>query len=862
MFITLLLTKPNKTMKFNVFLVSFATLTLISLSSYSQLNPQGVAPGLIYTENIADLVSFPFKESIDKLLLEDELGINPDLPERVAISIPVHSDLFSLGKWFNLPDGRRFFQARITSPSAYSLVLAFDKFFIPENGQLFFYSPDKETYYGGYTSDDNHESMMFPSPIISGDEMVIEYFEPNILENSSPAVFHIMELAHFYKPSNESFRNSNIGASDACHINMNCPEGNEWQTQKRGIARMLMKVGSGWSWCSGTLINNTAQDGTPYFLTAEHCGGSASAADRNQWVFRFNFERPECADAGIPATQNITGSSLIAKGLIDGGSDMQLIRLNFTPPASFQPYYNGWERRATPPNSGVGIHHPSGDVKKISTYSATATSVANPIISGTQMASHSAWNIFFVSTVTGHSVTQGGSSGSPMFNQNKLITGTLTGGSSSCTNPNGNNIYGKFSYHWESNGTEANKQLRPWLDPLGTGQVTLEGLDPYPVPVPRNLSGEVNQDHSVTLSWEKPKYNSSDGWFSHATSYTNVRHETPERAVKFDLVNSLDIDTFYIKKVSHLFWEHPSFPWGTNNTFTFKIYGENGQTLLYESEVITAVNFQTTNQVVEHTLPEPIATVGGFYIAIAPVQSGQPSSLSLKVTDQTNSFFGSPGNWNPFVVDNESFELLINVYGSDFNPAKSGVQTDELVQLGPKPIDWLEAAQPNYTKGSKVITNLRRYNIYRDDELIFTTSDGEELSYTDNGGLVHHETYSYYLRAIYNLNPPTAPDIVSDKSNEIDVLIQPVGIDPNQSADSRLTVYPNPTSSIITIKLPSNVNKGLLTIKDITGRIIESSTFLYTPDNITMDLSGYNPGLYIIELQEGKTFFTGKIIVQ
>ena len=40
---------------------------------------------------------------------------------------------------------------------------------------------------------------------------------------------------------------------------------------------------AGFAVCTGALVNNTAENGTPYFLTANHCLGNP-----NTWVYYFN----------------------------------------------------------------------------------------------------------------------------------------------------------------------------------------------------------------------------------------------------------------------------------------------------------------------------------------------------------------------------------------------------------------------------------------------------------------------------------------------------------------------------------------------------------------------------------------------
>ena len=93
------------------------------------------------------------------------------------------------------------------------------------------------------------------------------------------------------------------------------------------------------------------------------------------------------------------------------------------------------------------------------------------------------WSVVWVATTNGHGVTEGGSSGSPIFNSTGLIIGTLTGGLSACsageagtgTGPDEYDIYGKFFKHWDANGSTSDKQLKPWLDPAGSNPTTLSG---------------------------------------------------------------------------------------------------------------------------------------------------------------------------------------------------------------------------------------------------------------------------------------------------------------------------------------------------------------------------------------------------
>lgn len=312
------------------------------------------------------------------------------------------------------------------------------------------------------------------SPVVN-DELTVQYKSFNTAV--SPKVIirsYSMEVA---KSENAT---DDFGDSQSCEVNINCPEGNNYQNEKNSVVRIDVKVGSAYFWCTGSLVNNTAYDYKPYILTAEHCainGSFASAQDFADWVFYFQYEGPHCPNPnneGTLANKHITGATLLARSNDNGGdsgSDFILLELSSPVPASFNPFFAGWSRLNSAPTSGVAIHHPNGDIKKISTSTTTATSGVYP----GSTASNTHWEIIWSATTTNHGVTEGGSSGGPYFNENNLITGTLTGGYATCTQNSVKDFYGKFSYHWDQNGSTANRRLKDWLDPNNTGVSVLSG---------------------------------------------------------------------------------------------------------------------------------------------------------------------------------------------------------------------------------------------------------------------------------------------------------------------------------------------------------------------------------------------------
>ncbi len=278
-----------------------------------------------------------------------------------------------------------------------------------------------------------------------------------------------------------AYKTEDFGDADVCQVNTACSEGNNYAKQIQSTVRILLRVGSIAGWCTGTLINKVTYDYEPLLLSAEHCGifntQFASTNDLQQWVFYFNYQSATCtnpASEGALAAQAILGASLLARSDDEGGekgSDLLLLKLATDIPPAYNAYFSGWSRNELiKPVNAITIHHPEGDIKKISTNRTTISSGAfGPISEETH------WLLRWSATQNGFGTTEGGSSGSGLFSENGLLRGVLTGGSSSCSNNNGLDFYGKFSYSWNQNSSAPNRQLQPWLDPNNSGAIALGG---------------------------------------------------------------------------------------------------------------------------------------------------------------------------------------------------------------------------------------------------------------------------------------------------------------------------------------------------------------------------------------------------
>ncbi|WP_160711638.1 pre-peptidase C-terminal domain-containing protein [Chitinophaga solisilvae] len=420
---------------------------------------------------------------IAKLREEDEANLKQGLPLRIGMIVPASYSLSNSGTWTTLRNGDRIWRLNIQVDGALATSLYYDNFRLPAGSRLYVYNGDHSQVIGSYSDANNAETGLFATEILKGSTTVLEYYEPKAVKGQGR--FTITGVNNIYSnkiPESKSSMDKTVGASGSCNVNVNCPEGANWQNQKRAVAKIIFKNGSSSYLCTGSLVNNARKNCKPYFLTANHCGSNASAADFNQWIFYFNYEAPGCTNpSGEPVSNTITGCVQRARsgdaGSVDG-SDFQLLEFNQSVPSSYNVYYAGWNANAAASPSGVCIHHPAGDIKKISAYSAPLTATN---YGGGGSAPYTHWKAIWVQTTTNWSVTEGGSSGSPLFNNNGQIVGQLSGGPSSCnaTAANKFDYYGKMDRSWTSMGSDALHQLKPWLDPDNTGVLSLNGSN-YP----------------------------------------------------------------------------------------------------------------------------------------------------------------------------------------------------------------------------------------------------------------------------------------------------------------------------------------------------------------------------------------------
>ncbi|MFD2600510.1 T9SS type A sorting domain-containing protein [Flavobacterium suzhouense] len=408
-----------------------------------------------------------------KLQAQDEItDKDKGKPWRYGFEFIVDHNLQNSGNWSTLANGDRVWRIRYSSAGAQTLNFLFSDFYMPKGAKVYLYNNDRTDLLGAYDEQQNNEKRELGTWLVKGDDIWIEYYEPAAVAGQGK--LEVFKVVHGYR-SLSAFQkdpSDGLNTSGNCNYDVNCfmddIDGLK-DINKKSVALIIVANSA---FCTGALINNTSNDGTPYFLTANHCADETI----NQWSFRFNWisPNPVCAGSAVSTDnapnyyQTVSGAQLKAKR---AQSDFCLLQITSTLPTEWDLVWAGWDRSETPAQSTFGIHHPAGDIMK------ACRDFDAPILNndgGEFMWEVADWDL---------GVTQGGSSGSPLFNQDGRIVGQLYGGTSGCngdTDNGGDDVYGRLGKSWDA-GTTSSTRLKDWLDPTNTGAMTVNYYPEQPV---------------------------------------------------------------------------------------------------------------------------------------------------------------------------------------------------------------------------------------------------------------------------------------------------------------------------------------------------------------------------------------------
>jgi len=871
-----------------VILTGILLICLVNIPK-AQVSHGGIPPSFSFEliDPSIDTHDFP-KPDMHQVMKEDSADEKNGTFYKIGRIIPVNLNMENSGTWTELPDGTNIWRLKIKSEGAKAISVYYNDFWLPPKSKLYLYNEDKTHVIGSFTEFNNTESGEFATRLIQGETVTLEYVQSTTVNKN--AVISIWGFSYVYRGVN-FFRNTkDFGDSESCEVNVNCsPEGTNWQHQKRSVARILIVTSSFAGWCTGSLVNNTHQNCTAYFLTADHCYDNTGTFYLNQWVFYFNYEATGCSDPSNPSQVNdnytINGCTKKANGGNGGesGSDFFLSTLNEPIPESYNLYFNGWNRSTTPSPSGVSIHHPAGDIKKISTYT-------SPLSNSGWGISNTHWLVTWASTMHGHGVSEGGSSGSPIFDNTGYLVGTLTGGSSACvagtgTGPDYPDLYGKYSYHWLSNGTTNSTRLKPWLDPDNLDLMTLNGKENICTTNPP-IADFIASNNTIylngTVNFTDQSQHDPNLWkyiFNGAVVDTSLQ-QNPS-SITFNSVGSFDIslivsnnygtDTIiksnYITVLAtppDLIVQNPqvnpaSLDAGDTIIVTCSVKNNGGSTsnpcmvkmflsansvynagsdILMGTVFIDSLAFGTST-VVKDTFQIPAGTAGGNQYILIMADADNEVSESTETNNMTYKVFTINQYFPDLKVQNYNLDSLTIRIGNTTNTSCDVFNLGNTASLN-STLKLYLSSNNSYNAADELLNEAMVYPI---SVLASQTVEKEvTIPASANEG-------NWYILFIADGNNDM---IESNENNNLAYkqinVISPLGISTG-AITPYFRVNPNPSNGIFHLRFENYPDKMILKVKNILGQIIFQSN-LDTNTNMpfTVDLSSRPDGIYFIEI--------------
>lgn len=538
----------------------------------------------------------PDYSALQKQDLEDGIS-GAAKPYRVASIVPADISLSNSGTWTYLENGDKIWNLSIEIKDAQAINFYYDQFNLPVGVKFFITNYNSRQIIGGFSAYNNSEDGLFATTPVQGEIVNLE-MNINSKVDIKKIAFHINKAGAYYRSQQELTKaygsdvNEGLKPTDPsspCHINALCPQGVDYPNQRKATTRITIINESGAGYCSGTLVNNAAGVCKPYLLTASHCDGENGTTDAHfaQWLFDFNYEYPNCDGTGDPFAlkRTIIGANFRARSKFPSTGtgnaavqDFLLLELKSTPVASWGAYLAGWNINSQVFNDPdmnyfIGFHHPAGDVKKLSwvdevdpggTFNQTAVPATH-------------WEMSY-----NEGFSEGGSSGSGLFDKQGRIIGDLSGGPGStgaCAPAGPQALYSKISRAWvytfDGPSTSANS-LSNWLDPNNTGAITTNT-----VKIPCETSGiEENEAlNNGVLIYPNPSSGNS------VTIKTNFV-TTPDLSVEIFNIAGQKVGEYMLNKGGTQIYTIDTKEL-SNGIYMFNVYDKNKSAKISKKVVIT-----------------------------------------------------------------------------------------------------------------------------------------------------------------------------------------------------------------------------------------------------------------------------------
>ena len=455
--------------------------------------------GIDFEHESVNMPSF----DLERLKKEDKEMEGVDVPYRFGKGFEVSYTLND-GHWISCENGNIWYMS-FKSKGALFLNFVFEDFHLSEQSSLYIVNQDNSVLYGPVKNEAIPQNGFFLTDIIPGECATIILYTP--FEQKKENSLRIKKVVHGYRGAFSSIPNRQVGDSESCNNDIVCFP--EYENESNAVALVLLETGT--EWCSGSLLMSTDLSFKPYFLTAFHCIDSShnnqlSTSEKEaaqKWLFVFQFKKTICNGSSYSNGISYNGDYFRAASY---QTDFALVELKENVSSNTSLTWLGWDKSGQNPTSGVGIHHPHGDLMKISFEYNAFSSYSN------NGGNNNFWLLNYDDGVVEHN-----SSGSPVLNENNRVVGQLYGNSnysenlSYCSQPRAE--YGKFHLSWTGGGSNDNR-LSNWLDPIGTGQtstntshpISFEGI--HLIPSSQVYSVE-NLPSGYTIDW-----NLSDNYYN------------------------------------------------------------------------------------------------------------------------------------------------------------------------------------------------------------------------------------------------------------------------------------------------------------------------------------------------------------
>jgi hypothetical protein len=365
-------------------------------------------------------------------------------------------------------DGGWVWSAAVHSDGASGLRLKIRDFQLPQDTELYLFN-ETGSVAGPYTGSGPLGSGEFWSHLVPGETVYLQLrqYGPAMAAQSAQSSFQVEAVGYV----GSQFGAAAGGAKSFCDYNARCivnascvSDAPAVDDARYAVAHMLFADGDYLYACSGGLINNTDEDWTPYFMTANHCMSTDAVASTLEAFFRWTVDCGATCPFqwGTPTDAvAVLGASVVATNRV---GDYTLLLLSGES-APLGTALLGWTTEPVAFSDGASLYRISHPAAAPQAFSEHRVDTGASTCLGWGRGS---W--IYSRDVVG--ATEGGSSGSPVVNSDGQMVGQLSGSCGilawlPCLSGLHATVDGAFASYFD--------EVAPWLDPASVCEDDLDG---------------------------------------------------------------------------------------------------------------------------------------------------------------------------------------------------------------------------------------------------------------------------------------------------------------------------------------------------------------------------------------------------